>query len=1539
MCATFFSRTRTRHGLTKAWVPILAFAFLGATAFAVIPGAPSSLRVNDVSKPVGTGTAPYFGWHVNDEDLNEIQTAYRILVASDENTLAANIGDLWDSGIVPSRRQNHVPYSGSPLQSDHPYFWKVKTWDNNGNGGAWSAPASFTVGLNDNADWTGAKWIRRDSTDADDYTYFRTSTALAAKTVKRATAYITSAHKYALYVNGTLVGKGPAYHYPQYQYYNAYDITSLVNAGSTNQFAVFNHWFGGGQGRPAGERGLIMKAVVHFTDGSSTIIGTDGTWKQAQATAWSLDGLKQRQAGEGVGYVEKIVATHLIPDWHTPGFDDSAWETATVIGAHPVSPWTGTMAPDLSRISEKVIAPASITDLGSGKYVVDLGKVYAGIPRIVFSGGSSNTTVNMRGGYVLDNDGEIDPAHNQSTDMSYYATLDGGIFTYEPAEYLGMRYFQIDNAPMAVTPDNFEFIVRHSQMDTDASSFSSSDTTLNSVWDFMKHSILTCAQEEFVDTPTREKGGFLGDAAIQSMVAMPVMNERLLSRRSLGEFLQSMDQHWSGTGRMNAVYPNKDGARDIPDYTQAYLTWVWSYYMETGDLAFLLQNYTYFKAIADYVHAAEDNGLVSNLPGGGGAYLYGIVDWPATMRFGYDMTYARTVINGWAYADYDIMAKIAAEVDMPADQVLYQGYADNLANSMTNLISESGIYMDGLDSNGNPSTHASQQANMFPLALGIVPSNHTASVVNRIKELEMSSGMVTLPWLVRAIGEADEGEHLIELFTNEDWLGWAQCIAKGATATWESWDADAEGQSMSHAWGAAGLEGYVRYILGVKPALPQYEKVQIKPLDFGAALGAAAGTIPTDRGTIEVDWQNSHSNAQYTLQITLPNNMTADIAVPRGAAAEPVVYLNGNAVTAIDDGSYLWLEDVGSGNHSIERTTSGPVVVPTAPKFLNATAVSPNQINLTWEASDGADSYVVARSDTSGGYFSTIASGITDTNFSDTGLAATTTYFYVVGAVSDTGGIGPLSTEAIATTTSDIQISPTATMNGSITSSSGPTLVTTDSFDMNGGNTVALLVTAKCGSGSPALSAAFAGQPMTLGESINQSYQWSGIFYLIDPATSEGSFVITSAGGGADVAYSAIALNNVDDIADSDSVANSTSSYGGTVSLDYTTTVNNGYVLGAVVNAGWSLTWAPEFVSGNADQIHQRICLNLDSGHLHTYGAVAAAGDHTDIYANLKTRNAFVTLAFNPTETTVVTDPVDPYDLGNIWPLGDSITEGVAGYGYRLPGGYREPLYTNLTDRGYTFNFVGSWNNNASTLLTSNDQDFHDGHSGWTIADIEGRSGLYEQVIDWYASISKPHVILLMIGINDLNHDWDIDTAPDRLANLIQRIFALDPHVRLIVSSLIDADQNNPYRGTPAATNNISDSVNEYNAAIALLVAALRANGYNIEFVDMNAGLSLADLDDGLHPNDGGHVKMGNIWADAIVADPPTFSSNGISVTNGMISLTASGGIGTSYSLWTTTNLIPNVWTLLDSGNISTTPFTILEAAAEPSQFYRFTAP
>ena len=144
---------------------------------------------------------------------------------------------------------------------------------------------------------------------------------------------------------------------------------------------------------------------------------------------------------------------------------------------------------------------------------------------------------------------------------------------------------------------------------------------------------------------------------------MAVEAERVLTHRRLSEFILSMGQFWStpatNVGRMNAVYPNVDNARDIPDYTQGYLVWVWEYYLQSGDRAFLATNYTALTNVAQYVNRSLNpaNGLITKLLGGtSGSYTNGIIDWPSDMQFGYDLNTVRnpgnatTVINGWAWA-------------------------------------------------------------------------------------------------------------------------------------------------------------------------------------------------------------------------------------------------------------------------------------------------------------------------------------------------------------------------------------------------------------------------------------------------------------------------------------------------------------------------------------------------------------------------------------------------------------------------------------------------------------------------------------------------------------------------------------------------------------------------------------------------------------------------------------------------------------------------------------------------------------------------
>lgn len=156
----------------------VVFIFLPFQLKATSPDAPYNLRSFDKYNPVGTDNKPYFGWYVNDPDDNEIQTAYQILITSTLSNLNADNGDIWNSGKVSSRKQNYVQSEGKPLSSASRYYWKVRTWDKDGYVSPYSVTATFETGLLTNSDWAGAKWIKRNSNDEDDYTYFRKKTTL-----------------------------------------------------------------------------------------------------------------------------------------------------------------------------------------------------------------------------------------------------------------------------------------------------------------------------------------------------------------------------------------------------------------------------------------------------------------------------------------------------------------------------------------------------------------------------------------------------------------------------------------------------------------------------------------------------------------------------------------------------------------------------------------------------------------------------------------------------------------------------------------------------------------------------------------------------------------------------------------------------------------------------------------------------------------------------------------------------------------------------------------------------------------------------------------------------------------------------------------------------------------------------------------------------------------------------------------------------------------------------------------------------------------
>jgi lysophospholipase L1-like esterase len=213
-------------------------------------------------------------------------------------------------------------------------------------------------------------------------------------------------------------------------------------------------------------------------------------------------------------------------------------------------------------------------------------------------------------------------------------------------------------------------------------------------------------------------------------------------------------------------------------------------------------------------------------------------------------------------------------------------------------------------------------------------------------------------------------------------------------------------------------------------------------------------------------------------------------------------------------------------------------------------------------------------------------------------------------------------------------------------------------------------------------------------------------------------------------------------------------------------------------------------------------------------------------------------------------------DACRIMPLGDSITDGV-GSSNGKPS-YRYELFrTSLTNQK-KLTFVGSAQNGPDMVDGVAFPKNHEGHSGWTIDDGGGRSGLYPKIEGWLDS-AKPHIVTLMIGTNDVNINLDLANAPKRLGLLLDRIIGKSPNALIVVAQIV-----------PTKVDDTNTRVRAYNDAIPALVKARADAGKHVTLVDMygaftkNADYKNAYMNDDLHPKDAGYVVMASTWYAAV---------------------------------------------------------------------------
>jgi lysophospholipase L1-like esterase len=192
-----------------------------------------------------------------------------------------------------------------------------------------------------------------------------------------------------------------------------------------------------------------------------------------------------------------------------------------------------------------------------------------------------------------------------------------------------------------------------------------------------------------------------------------------------------------------------------------------------------------------------------------------------------------------------------------------------------------------------------------------------------------------------------------------------------------------------------------------------------------------------------------------------------------------------------------------------------------------------------------------------------------------------------------------------------------------------------------------------------------------------------------------------------------------------------------------------------------------------------------------------------------------------------------------ILPFGDSITDG-----FGTPGGYRMELFSRARDDMHEITYVGSLQNGPTDVDGVMFPRRHEGHSAWRINQLLG-------LIPSPGFTTIPHIVLLMIGTNDVINNDALAQAPARLGNVIDQIIMTAPNALVVVAKI-----------TPMSSSD--GQIQSYNNAIPGVVADRVATGKHVIVVDQYMGFPMNELADGIHPNPAGYTRMAGVWYAAI---------------------------------------------------------------------------
>ena len=477
-------------------------------------------------------------------------------------------------------------------------------------------------------------------------------------------------------------------------------------------------------------------------------------------------------------------------------------------------------------------------------------------------------------------------------------------------EVIPFRYCEVLPGGEPISVESPRRLALWGEFNDDAAAFSSSNPSLNAVYELCKYSVKVNTFNGDYAASQRERMMYEADSYIHQMSHYAVDREFAVGRYSQENMI------------FHASWPT--------EWISHSIFMAWADYLHTGNARSISRYYDELKP-KTLLALAGTNVLVSTRTGlqskeflksihFNGKELRDIVDWPTAEADGYNFQEFNTVVNAFHYRSLVLMEKMAMVMDKTDDARFYHERAEQVKAAINAMLFDSrrGLYVDGLGS-----THVSLHANLFPLVFGLVPETHSKTIVDFIKSRGMACSVYPTIYLLEALYDVGEDQYALDLMTANSDRSWLNMIRVGSTVTTEAWDIKYKGNSgWTHAWSTAPVQIIPRKLMGIEPLEPGFGRVLIKPRPGN--LEHAKALLPTIRGPIAVEFERGSTLDHFNLTVSIPANMTATVALPVADNLSKNIILDGLPVTGRIEGRHVYVDRVGSGTHAFSQMPPSP---------------------------------------------------------------------------------------------------------------------------------------------------------------------------------------------------------------------------------------------------------------------------------------------------------------------------------------------------------------------------------------------------------------------------------------------------------------------------------------------------------------------------------------------------------------------------------------------------------------------------------------